>query len=180
MSNYKNLLDEPADHAIGRSRGGLSTKVHQLVDGRGLPLVVLIGPGQGGDSPMLPALLEALAGRTGRAGATTHHPGRGARATRRTPRAATRALLRARGITAVIAEPADQTGHRKRRGSKGGRPPAFDPARYKDRNVVERSYQAIKQWRALATRYDKLAITYRAGAAHPRRRPMAQALGDTP
>jgi transposase len=38
---------EPADHAIGRSRGGLSTKVHQLVDPQGLPLVVLIGPGQG-------------------------------------------------------------------------------------------------------------------------------------
>ena len=121
---------------------------------------------------MLPALLGAL--RVGRVG-----PGR----PRTTPDAllgdkayssrATRAALRARGITAVIAEPADQAGHRKRRGSKGGRPPAFDPVRYKDRNVVERSYQAIKQWRALATRYDKLALTYRAGLAHPRRRPMA-------
>lgn len=34
---------------------------------------------------------------------------------------------------------------------------------YKDRNVVERSFALAKQWRALATRYDKLAITYRAG-----------------
>ena len=63
----------------------------------------------------------------------------------------------------MIAEPADQAGHHKRRGSKGGRPPAFDANRYKDRNVVEHSYHAIKQWRALATRYDKLALTYRAG-----------------
>ena len=57
---------------------------------------------------------------------------------------ATRTALRARGITAVIAEPADQAGHRERRGSRGGRPPAFDPVRYEDRNVVEdASYQAI-------------------------------------
>ena len=89
-------------------------------------------------------------------------------------------MLRARGITAVIAEPADQAGHRKRRGSTGGRPPAFDPARYKDRNVVERSYQAIKQWRALATRYDKLAITYRAGLRIRAVVLWLQALGDTP
>ena len=137
LSNHKNLLIEPADHAIGRSRGGLSTKVHQLVDTRGLPLVVLIGPGQGGDSPMLPALLTGL--RVARLG-----PGR----PRTTPDAllgdkayssrATRAALRARGIAAVIAEPANQAGHRKRRGSKGGGPPSFDPVRYKDRNVIER------------------------------------------
>jgi putative transposase len=37
-------LAEPADHAIGRSRGGLSTKIHQFVDGHGYPLVVLVGP----------------------------------------------------------------------------------------------------------------------------------------
>ena len=81
-------------------------------------------------------------------------------------------MLRARGITAVIAEPGDQAGHRKRRGSKGGRPPAFDTHRYKDRNVIERSYNTIKQWRALATRYDKLAL---AGKFAPR--PLDQALG---
>ena len=93
---------------------------------------------------------------------------------------ATRAALRARWITAVIAEPADQAGHGSRRGSKGGRPPAFDPVRYKGRNVVERSCQAIKQWRALATRYDKLAITYRAGLLIRAVLLWLQALGDTP
>jgi hypothetical protein len=55
-SNYKNLLIEPADHALGRSRGGLSTKLHQLVDGHGYPLVVLVGPGQAGDAQLIAPL----------------------------------------------------------------------------------------------------------------------------
>ncbi len=74
-----------------------------------------------------------------------------------------RELLRRRGIQAVIAEPDDQKGHRARRGSHGGRPPAFDPEIYKTRNTVERSFNLFKQWRALATRYDKFALTYRGG-----------------
>jgi transposase len=73
-----------------------------------------------------------------------------------------RTLLRARGIEAVIAEPDDQKRNRLRRGSRGGRPVSFDAEKYKGRNVVERSFAALKQWRALATRYDKLALTYRA------------------
>src|SRR5215213_6091320 len=67
LSNYTNLRHEPPDHGLGRSRGGLSTKIHQLVDGRCRPLVVLIGPGQGGDSPMFVPLLSQLhVGRLGR------------------------------------------------------------------------------------------------------------------
>ena len=54
-------------------------------------------------------------------------------------------------------------GHRKRRGSRGGRPVNFDSETYKGRNTVERSFSLFKQWRAIATRYDKLALTYRAG-----------------
>ena len=74
------------------------------------------------------------------------------------------AELRRRRITAVIPEPADQIAHRKRRGTRGGRPPAFDAADYKGRNVIERSFNTVKQWRGLATRYDKLATVYRAAA----------------
>jgi hypothetical protein len=48
----------PIDYGIGRSPGGLSSKVHQLVDSRGRPLVVLVGPGQAHDSPMFPVLLS--------------------------------------------------------------------------------------------------------------------------
>jgi transposase len=70
--------------------------------------------------------------------------------------------LRSRGIKAVIPEKKDTAAARRRRGSAGGRPRALDAETYKRRNVVERSFALVKQWRALATRYDKLAITYRA------------------
>ncbi|WP_222721001.1 transposase [Actinomadura sp. HBU206391] len=63
----------------------------------------------------------------------------------------------------MIAEPSDQAGHRRRRGSAGGRPPAFDAEAYKGRNVIERSFNVLKQWHGLATRYDKPALTYRGG-----------------
>ena len=75
-----------------------------------------------------------------------------------------RALLQQRGITAVIPERSDQQGHRQHRGSAGGRPVSYNAERYKDRNVIERSYEQLKQWRGLATRYDKLAVIYRGGA----------------
>jgi transposase len=161
-SSYTDLRAEPPDHALGRSRGGVSTKVHQLVDGRGRPLVIAVTPGQAGDSPMLAPLLSHLA--VARIG-----PGR----PRTRPTAligdkaysskAIRSTLRCRGIRAVIPQPADQIAHRKRRGSAGGRPPAFNAAAYKNRNVIERSFNDHKQWRGLATRYDKLARVYRGG-----------------
>ena len=75
----------------------------------------------------------------------------------------TRALLLGNRIKAVIPQPADQIAHRQRRGSAGGRPPEFDAETYKGRNVVERSFNDHKQWRGLATRYDKLATVYRGG-----------------
>lgn len=117
---------EPLDHALGRSRGGLSTKIHQLVDGTGKPLVIALTAGQAGDSPMLRHLLADLA--VARAG-----PGR----PRTRPDAvlgdkaysskANRDLLRRRGVKTVIPQPDDQIAHRTRRGSRGGRPPSFDP-----------------------------------------------------
>jgi transposase len=111
---------------------------------------------------MLPVLLDAL--RVPRQG-----PGR----PRTTPDAllgdkaysarAHRKRLRARGITTVIPEPADQIGHRKKRGFRGGRPVNFDADRYRGRNVVERGFNRIKNWRGLATRYDKHVLIYRGG-----------------
>ncbi|QBJ96026.1 hypothetical protein ERC79_08615 [Rhodococcus sp. ABRD24] len=75
------------------------------------------------------------------------------------------AHLRGRGIEAIIAEPNDQKRHRLRRVSRGGRPVGFDAERAKARNVVERSFATLKPWRGLATRYNKLALTYRAEVA---------------
>jgi len=163
-NDKKSLLrkDEPDDHAIGRSRGGLTTKTHALVDGNGLPLVVIVTPGQAGDSPVLPRLLAELSvARTG--------PGRprtrptAVRADKAYSSRGHRALLRSRGILAVIPEPADQAGHRRRKGTRGGRPVSYDVEDYKHRNVVERFFNRLKNWRALATRYDKHALVYRGG-----------------
>jgi putative transposase len=74
-----------------------------------------------------------------------------------------RALLRSRRITAVIPEPADQIAHRKSKGHRGGRPVSYDVEDYKNRNVVERFFNRMKNWRALASRYDKKALIYRGG-----------------
>lgn len=93
---------------------------------------------------------------------------------------AIRAHLSERGIGAVIPEPADQQGHRKLRGSKGGRPVGYDTGDYKGRNVVERAFNEDKQWRGLATRYEKLAVTYRGGAVLRAITLWLERLGDTP
>jgi transposase len=140
----------------------LSTKIHQLVDGQGRPLVIAITPGQAGDSPMLRPLLGHLAVHRLGAGRPRTRPdallGDKAYSSR-----GTRALLRAKRVKAVIPQPGDQIAHRQRRGSAGGRPPSFDAETYKHRNVVERSFNDHKHWRGLATRYDKLAAVYRGG-----------------
>ncbi len=151
---------EPVDHAIGRSRGGPITKIHLACDGLGRPLSVVLTAGNVNDCTMFTQVL---------AGIRMPRPGRGRPWTR--PRRvladkgySTRAIrehLRGRGITATIPERSDQQAHRRRRGSAGGRPPTFDPTAYRRRNVVERCFNRLKQYRAIATRYDKTAISYR-------------------
>jgi transposase len=71
-----------------------------------------------------------------------------------------RRLLRRRRITHTIPERSDQQAARARRGARGGRPPSVDAVRYRHRNVVERAIARLKQHRAIATRYDKLAVSY--------------------
>ena len=75
---------------------------------------------------------------------------------------AIRTYLRRRGIRATIPERRDQRANRARRGAKGGRPPVFDKTAYRRRNIVERCFQRLKQFRAIATRYDKTALSYQA------------------
>jgi putative transposase len=178
-SNYKNPGIEPPDHGIGRSRGGLSTKIHQLVDGTGLPLVILVGAGQAGDNPVFEHLLAQLTVRRTAGGTPRTRPDR-VRADKAYSSRHNRTLLRQRRIAAVIPEPRDQQGHRKRRGSAGGRPPLFDAEDYKGRNVVERRFCEVKQWRGLATRYDKLAIVYRSATVLNAVIAWTRQLSDTP
>ncbi|WP_433665196.1 IS5 family transposase [Nocardia sp. CA-128927] len=173
------MLDEPADHAIGSSRGGLTTKTHLVADGHGRGLAVLITPGQAGDSPMLADMLDGVKVPRLDAGAPRTTPDEliGDKAY---SAAANRKLLRRRRIKAVIPERADQVTNRKRKGRSGGRAPDFDRDTYKRRNVIERAFNKAKQWRAIATRYDKLALTYRAGFALALVIEWLKLLGDTP
>ncbi|WP_437087705.1 IS5 family transposase [Streptomyces sp. enrichment culture] len=151
----------PPDHALGRSRGGLSTKVHLAADGGARPLAFTITAGQAGDAPAFETVMARI--RVPRSG-----PGRprtrpfAVLADRAYSSRAIRSHLRRRGIRAVIPQPSDQIGHRLRRGRRGGRPPGFDREAYKQRNTVERCINRLKQWRGLATRTDKLAIAYQA------------------
>ncbi|GIH07163.1 hypothetical protein Rhe02_52300 [Rhizocola hellebori] len=73
---------------------------------------------------------------------------------------ATRTMLRRRRVAHTIPEQSNVIAARARRGSRGGRPPNFDPVRYKTRNHAERLMNRRKQFRAVATRYDKLADRY--------------------
>jgi len=182
FSNYKYLpLDEiePAGHGIGRSRGGLTTKIHQAVDGNGLPLAVVVTGGQRNDGAMLELVLDDI--RVPRIGGGRPRTKPDAvLADKAYGSGVNRRMLRARGIQAVIPEKSDQIAARKRKGSKGGRPPVFDGDAYKNRNVVERSFALVKQWRGIATRYDKLAITYRAAVVLHAALTWATLLGDPP
>ncbi|MFJ8437360.1 IS5 family transposase, partial [Kitasatospora sp. NPDC094019] len=147
-----------AKAGLGRSRGGLSSKIHAAVDSAGLPLAFVLTPGQAADCPQFQAVLGKVRVR-GPVGRPRTRPDAVA-ADRAYSSKANRSYLRRRGITAVIPEKADQAANRQRRGSAGGRPVAFDPGRYKQRNTVERCFQKLKTWRGLATRYDKSPESY--------------------
>ena len=68
--------------------------------------------------------------------------------------------LRQRRIRAVIPTKSNQRARRKRLGQAGGRPYYFEREHYKQCNVVERCFNHLKQYRGVATRYDKLAVRY--------------------
>ncbi|MFI8917386.1 IS5 family transposase [Streptomyces sp. NPDC053513] len=152
---------EPDHHALGRSRGGLTTKIHLAADGRCRPLAFVLTPGQAGDAPAFPQVMARL--RVPRPLGRPRITPDVVLADEAYSSRAIRDHLRRRGIRAVIPQPSDQAANRKRRGSRGGRPPAFDLEAYKQRNTVERCINKLKQWRGLATRYDKTATSYPAG-----------------
>ena len=121
---------------------------------------VILTPGQAGDNPQLLPLLDQVAvGRDG-PGRPRKRPDR-VLADKAYSHPSTRAAMRRRGIRFTSPQKSNQIAHRHAKGSRGGRPPRFDPDLYADRNVVERCFNRLKQFRDLATRYAKRAAYYR-------------------
>jgi len=143
-----------------------------------MPLVTLLSPGQAGDNPMCVPLLERL--KVPRpVGRPRTRPDE-LRADKAYSSKEVRDYLRARSIKTTIPEPENRITDRQRKGQRGGRPPKFDVESYQGRNVVERRFCDFKQWRGLATRYDKHALVYRAGIQIAAVVAWLQKLRDTP
>ena len=125
------------DNAIGRSRGGLSTKIHAVVDQDGLPVRILLTPGQSSDMTAVPELLAGLPIPT------TVVADRGYDSN------AVIDLIRKSGAEPSIPSTAQRTIRR-----------SVNPDIYRQRNLVERFFCSIKQFRRVATRFDKLARNF--------------------
>lgn len=126
-------------HAIGRSRGGRTTKIHAATDGCGRPVAIEITPGQRGDAPVASVLIAAVA------------PSRRLIADAAYDSDGLRRFLAERGTEPVI----KPNPTRKR-------PAPYDRAAFRARNAIERMFSRLKDWRRVATRYDKLKETYSA------------------
>ncbi len=141
---------EPADHALGYSRGGFGTKVHLVTDGNGLPLAAEVTAGQAHESTSFESVLNKV-----------RIPNRRGRPRCRPVRLAgdkgysyprIRAWLRRHGIRAVIPRRSNQKPDDKRH--------RFDKQAYRRRAVVEQCVGWLKESRAVGTRFDKLAVNY--------------------
>ncbi|MHB9756503.1 IS5 family transposase [Streptomyces sp. BYX5S] len=150
--------DEPADHALGRSRGGLTTKLHLACDGRGRPLAFVLTGGNRNDCTQFEQVMARIRVAGPGPGRPRTRPARVV-ADKGYSSRSIRAYLRRRGIKHTIPERIDQLNGRIRRGE---RPCGFDKAHYRRRNVVERCFNRLKHYRAIATRYDKTATSFEA------------------
>jgi len=143
---------EPSNHALGRSVGGFSTKIHLLSDSNGVPLDATLTPGQTHESTQAEAVLEQVA--IERASGRVRRRPRRLAADRAYDVQRIRHWLRQRGISPVI-PPKRRNGKRKR-----GRPVTYNPDHYRRRSTIEQCVGWLKECRAVATRYEKLALNY--------------------
>ena len=122
---------------------------------------ILITPGQAGDNPQLVPLLDQVRVRRNGPGRPRQRPER-VLADKAYSHPSTRQALRARRVTFTSPEKSDQIARRQAKGAAGGRPVDFDADIYRDRNVIERCFARLKQFRDLATRYAKRLAYWRA------------------
>jgi transposase len=122
---------------MGRSRGGLTTKIHALVDANGLPLVLKLTPGQAHDGRSASDMLDTIG------------PGQILLADRAYDSDGLRQALAERGAFANIKPMPGRVNI-----------PTFSPLLYGLRNLVERFFSKIKHFRAIATRYEKHDANY--------------------
>lgn len=146
---------------LGRSRGGLTTKIHLSAEGQARPLSFVLSEGQVSDSKMLEPTLDAIRVPRQGKGRPRKRPSK-MRLDKGYSYARCRQALRRRKLRVIIPERRDQREQRQKKGSHGGRPVVFVKAEYAQRNVVERCILRLKQWRRVATRYEKRAINYQA------------------
>lgn len=139
---------------LGQSRGGRTTKLHLCADGQARPLSVVLSEGQRADGPFLLPVLDAIrVPRLGQGRPKSRPPI--IRVDRAYGAPIYRRLVGRRGIGFICPEREDSKRNRLKKGRHGGRPPAFDVQAYKGRNVVERAVNRLKDFRAVATRYEK-------------------------
>jgi len=119
---------------------------------------LLITPGQRADCTQFQAVLEKI--RIPRFVGRPRTTPDSVAADRAYSNGPIRRYLRRRNIRHTIPEKRDSQAARLRRGSRGGRPPGFDVERYKKRNTIERAINKLKQFRGVATRYEKRGYIY--------------------
>lgn len=143
----KSRESEPNDHALGRSRGGYGTKVHVIVDGRGVPLGMHLTGGQAHELTALESLLDPDVGTP-----ILHDVEPAALAA---DKGYSASWARER-IQAVNWRPIIPTKSNEKLVTNE----SFDRMLYRQRNVVERCIGWLKECRRIATRYEKLAVSY--------------------
>jgi transposase len=145
---------------LGRSRGGLTSKIHLASDTRCRPISRITTAGHRHDSLAFAPVVAGIRIPRRGAGRPRTRPG----LTLADKAYSSRAIhsdLRRRRIRATIPEPLGQVRNRAARGSRGCRPPGFDAEDYKRRNVVERAINKLRGHRAVGTRYDKRDFVFR-------------------